>query len=236
MSEGKRIAIMQPYFFPYLGYFQLMQAVDEFVIYDDVNFIKGGWINRNRILINGEVKYFNILLEGASSQKKINDISLLENGRWKKKLLRKVEQAYSKAPFFDRVMPLFEDCVNCEETNLASFLSYSLKKTASFLKVNTTLINASGSFENSNLLGSERVLDICLQRNKSVYINPQGGKALYSKDEFQEKGVQLNFLVSDLMPYKQGASSFVPGLSMLDVMMHNPLEDVQMMLSSYDLM
>jgi hypothetical protein len=212
-----------------------MQAVDEFVIYDDVNFIKGGWINRNRILINGEVKYFNILLEGASSQKKINEISLLENGKWKEKLLRKVEQAYSKAPFFDGVMPLFEDCVNSEETNLASFLSYSLKKIAGFLNVDTKLIDASESFENRNLSGSERVLDICLQERADFYVNPIGGQWLYSKSDFNKKNISLNFLSPKFTPYVQGKSDFFPGLSILDVLMFNRREKVQRMLKDYEL-
>ena len=135
MNVSKKVGIMQPYFVPYIGYWQLLNAVDEYVIYDDVNYIKSGWINRNRILINGNPTYFNIPILGASSFKLINEISVNQNEKLIQKNLKTIKEAYKKAPFFNDVYPIIEKILTCEQTNLAKYIAYSIKAICLYLDI-----------------------------------------------------------------------------------------------------
>lgn len=123
-----RIGIMQPYFIPYLGYWQLMNVVDQYVIYDDVNFIKGGRINRNKILINNVGQNVNLLLHKASPNKLINEITLIDDEKKsRKKMMRTFEMAYHKAPYWDEIKILLDGILDYSDLNLAYFLKNSLR-------------------------------------------------------------------------------------------------------------
>ena len=156
-----KLGIMQPYFLPYIGYWQLLNAVDKYVIYDDVNFIKGGWINRNRILVNGQPKYFNIPMLGASSFKLINEISVNTDPSLAEKNLRIIENTYRKAPYYSNIYPLIKDILNCGETRLASFVTYSISTICRYLDIKTELLISSALDKDCGLKGQDKVLAIC---------------------------------------------------------------------------
>ena len=222
-----KLAIMQPYFLPYIGYFQLMAAADRFVIYDDVNFIKGGWINRNRILLNGKEHPFVIPLRAASPNRRINEISLISGMGWREKLLRTFRHAYHQARQFPAVFPLISTIVNFREESLAEYLLHSLRLIKSYLAIRTELVPTSGSYGNESLKGQARVLDICRREKASVYLNLSGGKELYDPERFQANGIALRFLGPPEISYDQFGGPFRPNLSIIDVLMFNPVEKIQ---------
>ena len=214
------VGIMQPYFLPYLGYWQLINAVDKFVIYDDVNYIKGGWINRNRYLYNSEAKVFNIIMKNSSSFKKINEIELMGgDGKYDpmRKLYMTFEMAYKKAPY------------------LSKFIEYSIRKISDYLYIDTEIIVSSDIVKDEELVREQRVMDICKRLGGTKYINPIGGKELYDKDEFAKNGLELDFIKMDEIVYKQFSDEFVPGLSILDVLMFNSRDKVKEFLELYSL-
>lgn len=231
----KRIAIMQPYFLPYIGYWQLIHAVDCFVIYDDVNYIKGGWINRNRILINGEPAYITVPLQQSSPYKRICDITLQPSFSWRDKLTKMVEITYRKAPCFAEVFPIFESLIRYEANNLSDYLAHQLQILSEFMGIETQIVASSRCYENELLSGEERVLDICAREAAQVYCNLPGGRALYDAGRFSAQGIELKFLQPGLTEYRQFSSSFQPWLSILDVLMFNDRATVKEMLGKCEI-
>jgi hypothetical protein len=230
-----KLAIMQPYFLPYIGYFQLFHAVDKFIFLDDVNFIKKGWINRNRILINNEPTYFTLPLKSLSQNKQINELYRYRDAKWEKKFLNTLYHSYSKAPFFKNVFNLMEAIIHHEEDNLSQFLTGSLQTLNKYLGITTTVKRSSENYRNQHLKGAERLIDICLHEAADEYINPPGGKSLYDKEEFKENGIHIFFLEPGNIQYNQYKNHFIPGLSILDVMMFNNPQEIRKMLKIYTL-
>ena len=230
-----KLGIMQPYFFPYIGYWQLMNAVDKYVVYDDVNFIKGGWINRNRILLNGEGKYFNLPMLGASPNKKINEVRVNNNEAIINKNLRIIEACYKKAPYYNDVYVILERILRCNEENLASFIMFSFKEICSYLDISTELIMSSNLQKDNSLRAQNKVIHICKLLGATEYYNAIGGQKLYSYDYFFDNDIELNFLKTDNIEYKQFNNDFVSNLSIIDVMMFNSVDKIQKMLNSYEL-
>lgn len=230
-----KLGIMQPYFFPYIGYWQLMNCVDTYIIYDDVNYIKGGWINRNRILINGQPSYFNVQMKGASPLKKINEVEVSDDQVFKRKMLATLKMSYSNAPYFDEIFPLLNDIILNDESNLAKYLEYSIRKIAQYLDINTNIIVSSSIEKNNELKGKEKVLHICNILGANDYINAIGGQELYDYESFEKMGIQLNFLKTNNINYNQYNNEFVPCLSIIDVLMFNSKEKVKLMLNDYEL-
>src|ERR1039458_5451183 len=169
-----KIAIMQPYFLPYIGYFQLMNAVDKFVVLDDVNYINKGWINRNNILVNGKANLFAIPLKEASQNKLINEISVVDEAKWRTKLLKTIELSYKKAPFFAIVYPMIEEIINSGNSKISDLNYYSLVRINNYLDLNTEIVSTSSIYKNSDLKAEKRIIDICLKEHASIYINPIG--------------------------------------------------------------
>lgn len=235
MENKKKVAVMQPYLFPYLGYFQLINAVDTFVIYDDVNFIVRGWINRNNILVNGQAHLISIPLVKASQNRIISDTALDPDTKWKARLLKTVEAAYRKAPEFEKVFPLFIDLLNDSCEGVSDLNYQAIKAVCDYLSINTTIIQSSSVYQNGNLKGQHRVLDICLQNNAQVYINPIGGKEIYDRTVFTDKEIEICFLKTQFSPYPQFNFEFIPGLSILDYLMFLPPEEIHKKLGEYSL-
>lgn len=227
-----KIGIMQPYFMPYIGYFQLMKAVDKYVVYDDVNYIKGGWVNRNNILINGEKKLFSIALKEASPFKHFNQIFICDDFR---KLKKTIQLNYSKSKCFNDVMPLLDDIFNHPDKQLANFIANSFSVILQYLGINTELILSSTIEKNNSLTGQDKVLEICKNLNADTYYNAIGGQELYSKEVFASQGIDLQFLQTNFLPYQQNSKEFIAGLSIIDVLMNNSVEDVNNILDSYTL-
>lgn len=226
---------MQPYFLPYIGYWQLLNAVDRYVLYDDVHYINRGWINRNRILINGAPSYLTIPLHGASQNKKICEIQVGIDDKYRTKNLRMVELAYKKAPWFEQVFPLYENILQNPEQNLAAYLEYSIRKVCSYLKIETEILLSSSLPKDPALKGQDKILDLCRQLDATDYINAIGGRALYDPAAFAANGIRLHFLQTGDVKYPQFGMEFCPSLSILDVMMFNSPEDVQRYLRQYQL-
>jgi hypothetical protein len=226
------LAIMQPYFFPYIGYFQLIHSADMFVIYDDVNYIKRGWINRNRILLNGQAYLFTLNLSHASQFKLINEIEIGNNNQ---NLLKTIEQAYKKAPFFKETFSVIDEILNSKDINLSRFLENSIRKLSSFLGIRTNITVSSNVHKDINKKGQDKIIDICQRLGASTYINSIGGQNLYSRKAFAESQINLWFLRPRPIDYPQFKNDFVPWLSIIDVMMFNPRDVVGKYLDQYEL-
>ena len=226
-SADKKLAIMQPYFFPYLGYWQLLAAVDTFVILDDVNYINRGWINRNRIAINGEPSWLTVPLQGASQNRLICDIAIAPDDGWKKRLHRSLASTYAKAPHAAEVLALFEHWLAQADGNLSAALHRCITQVAESLDLKTAIIPSSRIYPKGELKGAERILDICRREGAAVYVNPPGGKELYDAAMFHAAGIELQFLDPDLHrdELRSGASDGSV-LSILDSMMHNSAEEL----------
>lgn len=230
-----KIGIMQPYFLPYIGYWQLLNAVDKYIIYDDVNYINRGWINRNRILLNSKDKMITLSLKEVSQNKLIKEIELLNNEKEREKLLKTISQSYKKAPFYDEVYPLIEEILNFKEINLGKFLENSIKKIIEYLEINTTILISSEIEKDNMLKGKNKILDICKNLGASEYYNAIGGQELYSYEEFNKEEIKLKFLKSGNIEYRQFKNEFIPNLSIIDVMMFNSKEKIKEFLNNYTL-
>lgn len=227
-----RLGIMQPYFFPYLGYWQLLANVDKYVVYDDVTYIKGGWINRNNFLINGQKNLLTMQLEKASSYTLIKDIAIKDDFV---KFLKTIEMGYKKAPFFEDIFRLLKDICQCPDKKLGQFLFNSHIKICEYLGIDTELILSSSFEKHVELKGKDKVISICKQLGADEYINAIGGQELYDKKEFAENGIRLNFLQANLREYRQLKNEFVAGLSIIDIMMFNSKEEIKEMLNDFNL-
>ncbi|MEQ6122353.1 WbqC family protein [Reichenbachiella sp. MALMAid0571] len=225
-----KVGIMQPYLFPYIGYFHLVQAVDKFVFYDDVNFIKGGWINRNRILINGKESFITLNLSHASPKKLINQIEVIDN---RKKLIKTIKLAYNKAPYFEEVFALMVQILSYDSTNISDIAINSIISITEYLKVKTKFIKSSSLPKTLNYKGQERVIRICKELEGKVYINPIGGLELYSSKVFKENGLTLNFLKPTIESYSQFNQEFIPALSIVDILMFNGVKKTSEMIKKY---
>lgn len=230
------VAIMQPYFFPYLGYFQLVQAVDDFVFYDDVMFIKKGWINRNQILMQQKAFLFTIPLEKQSQNKSIRESTIAWGPEFPNKWLQQLQSTYKKAPQFIPVMELIESVLQDKPTSIADLAATSVIKTWQYVGLEKRFHFSSQLGVSKDLERAERLMAITRHLGSNQYINAKNGQELYQKEYFAEQGFQLNFLNQSLPAYFQGGQNdFVPGLSMIDVLMWNSKEDIKNMLSTYSL-
>ena len=227
---------MQPYFFPYIGYFQLINSVDEFVIYDNIQYTKKGWINRNRILLNGKDTLFTVPLKKDSDFLDVVNREISKD--WIKnrvKVLNQIKSSYKKAPFFNDVFPLVEKCIINEESNLFKFIYDSLSYINDFLGIKTKIIISSSIDMNHELKSKDKVIEICKKLNSDNYINSIGGMELYDKEEFKKSGIELKFIKSNQIVYEQFSDNFIPWLSIIDVMMFNSKDKLNEYLKNYTL-
>lgn len=227
---------MQPYLFPYIGYFQLIKAVDKYIIYDDVNYIQRGWINRNRMLINGKAQFFTVPCNKSSQNKLINEIAVDLDHKTQKKLLMTFEHHYKKAPMFREVIGLISSAFNFEDRNLSNFLFNSVKLVCNYLNIKTPILKSSENHSlNQGMTKADRLIDITIAEGADEYINAIGGQKLYNKEYFSSKGVHLGFLQTEAVEYNQFGNNFVPDLSIIDVMMFNTKDKVIAMLGNYEI-
>ena len=232
-----KIAIMQPYLFPYIGYWQLISVVDKFVIYDNVQYEKSGWMRRNRILVNGKDKLFCVPIAKGSDyadvrERKVADDYLTQIG----KELRTIKASYCKKPYFEQIYPLVEQCFNYQSKNLFDYIYYSVNKVCEYLRIDTEIVISSTLEVDDSFRREYRVIETCKQLGADTYINPCGGMSLYSKEQFAESGIRLQFLKSNLTPYHQGDMEFVPALSIIDMMMNISGEEIQYQLNDFILL
>jgi hypothetical protein len=226
---------MQPYFLPYIGYWQLLAAVDRFVVYDNIQYAKKGWINRNRFLRNGADAFFTVPLKKASDFLNIADRSIADDFE-PKTLLNPLAAAYRKAPYFATVFPLVETIVTAAPRNLFEYLHQSIGVVADYLEIRTPVVVSSTVAIDHGLKSDRRVMAICHALGATRYVNPSGGRALYSVPAFAGQGIELTFIESRPITYRQYDNPFVPSLSIVDVMMFNSKDAVRRMLGEYDLL
>lgn len=222
-----KIAIMQPYFTPYIGYFQLIGAVDKFVVYDNIQYTKKGWINRNRLLINGSDEYITLPLKKDSDYLNVLERYLSETfAAESTKTLRKIKESYRKAPNFESTFPLVEQLFTCNKNNLFDFIFSSLQEICNYLAIKTDFVISSSIEMDHTLRSEQKVIEICRQCGADEYLNPIGGLELYSPQNFMQAGIKLNFIKSNPITYKQFDNEFIPWLSIIDVLMFNSKEQV----------
>lgn len=228
-----KLGIMQPYFLPYVGYWQLINHVDKYVIYDDVNFKKRGWINRNRILLNKKINYINVPMLGASQFKLINEIGVDNDVRLLNRNIRLIESAYKKAPQYNEVLPIIESIFRCGKENLAEYLIDSIHIICSYLDIGTEIVISSKLEKDNNKKAQEKILEICELLGATEYYNAIGGQELYDHNDFRNKGMKLKFLKSLNIAYRQFDCEFHGDLSILDVMMFNSKEKIKKFLNEF---
>ena len=232
-----KLAITQPYLFPYIGYWQLIAAADRFVLLDDVNYIKKGFINRNRILYGNSDHQFTISLDHPSQNNLIMDSKLSADPESRMNFLRLVQDAYRHAPYYDAVYPLIERVMTNNELDLTEFIFYSIRETAAYLGVKTEFTKSSLVEKDPTLRAQDRIIAICKKLGADTYINPAGGRELYDQETFAANSLQLYFIdmKQDMVRYKQFAEPFIENLSIIDVMMFNSVEEIGELLKYYEL-
>ena len=225
-----RVGIMQPYFMPYIGYFQLMAAVDKYVIFDDVNYIKRGWSARNNILVNGQKHLFSVSVAGGSQNNLYIQVLIIDDFT---KLRKTLEMCYKKAPCYAETMELLEKVFSFEDRRFNHFIRNSFEVVFDYLGINSSFLFSSELSNDKQLKGKDKILDICKLLGATEYYNAIGGQELYDRMEFEENGIQLHFVNATLEAYPQFSSEFIPGLSMIDVLMMNSKEQVLSLLEKF---
>ncbi len=230
------VAIMQPYFFPYLGYFQLVQAADHFVLYDDVKFIKKGWINRNRISNHNRIFWIRVPIQKLSQNKTIRETLIAWDAGFSSKLIVQLHSSYKKAPYFNQVISIIEHVIYKKPSNLAEFAGESVISVFEYLGIKKNIYYSS-QLEDCEKCGRvERLISITNYFDDSTYINPINGRSLYDKNVFAQQNIDLRFLMPELPEYSDNSRKrFIPGLSIIDILMWNDVQSVRDMLTCYTL-
>jgi hypothetical protein len=227
-----KLGIMQPYFFPYLGYFQLVRLTDKFVFYDDVAYIKGGWINRNRILISGQTHFITVPTCGASPNVLISEVGInAQNPRWKRKMIDGFFQAYRATPHAQVAGALLQKVLETPVSHVGELAKHSVLMSLELLELGSSTVWSSSQYKNGQLRSQERVIDICTREQATTYINASGGHGLYNTPDFAARGIQLKFSKPVLAEYPQATGEFVPGLSILDVIASTGLETTRSLIA-----
>ena len=230
-----KIGIMQPYFFPYIGYFQLLNMVDKYLVFDDGQYAKNKWAYRNKILINGAPGYFRVTLLKANPAQQFNEIRISNDIKEKSKKIRTLDLAYKKAPHYSEVMPMLEQFLIADYDNLSEYNVASNKLVCDYLGIKTEILLSSELNTKKKKKKQYSIFDECRTLGGDEYINSIGGMELYDFEEFRENGIELAFLKSDDITYPQFGNEFVPDLSIIDVMMFNSVPEIQDMLNRYTL-
>lgn len=229
----------QPYFFPYIGQFMLLKHSDKFIIFDTAQFIKGGWINRNRILNhNGDPTYINATIHKASLRTPIHDIKVKNKEYWIRRILKQLEVYKKTAPYYNQVMIFVKRCLEYNTDNLSELNVYTLKETCKYLNIQYDIEVFSEmdlKIEEVNE-ADEWGLNIAKAMGYKECLNAPGGIDIYHRDKYVANGIDLKFIKPNLRPYNQGKGEFVPGLSIIDVMMFNSIGEIHTMLDDYDLL
>ena len=230
-----KLGIMQPYFLPYIGYFQLLASVDQFIVYDNIKYTKKGWINRNRMLLNGTDAMFSLPVKKGSDSLDVVERELAAEFD-RSKLLNQFKGAYGRAPQFDLTYPVLERIVQHEETNLFRYIHHSIVQLCEHLSINTEIRISSEILIDHELKGPDKVLALCKATSAEKYINTIGGVELYARDDFRLQGIDLQFIKARPFEYAQFGEAFVPWLSIVDVLMFNPLNTVRALIyENYEL-
>jgi hypothetical protein len=215
------VAIMQPYFFPYLGYFQLAAKSDIFVFHDDAQYIKGGWVNRNRIARDGKESWLTLPVLRGAHDLAINERRYQLTPRVVDRLLRRIGAAYADAPRFEQTRALVGEILNCGDANVATFNARLVQRVAGQLGIRASFVFSSQLGKDNRLTGQERVIDICRRLGATDYVNPIGGTRLYQAERFSREGIDLSFLESTVASCRPSEDPPIAPLSIIDALMFN---------------
>jgi hypothetical protein len=231
-----KLAVMQPYAFAYLGYFQLIHAVDRFVLLDDAAYRKQSWINRNVLGARNGPQNFSLAVRRPSLGQAICDVRLHQPRTQQLRLLKTIETIYRRAPHYREAMLILERAILQDKDRLAPYIRHSLEVLNAYLGITTPLVSSSERHQDLDGKGQARLIKICRAEGAISYINPEGGVQLYRGFTFRQHGIELSFLVHEPRPYRQNSVAFLPRLSIIDVMMFNSREEIARLLGSYRLM
>ena len=221
-----KVAIMQPYFFPYIGYFQLIASVDLFIMYDNIKYTKKGWINRNRFLRNGADCVFTVPLRKDSDSLDVRDRAVAADFD-RGKLVTKLREAYRRAPHFQESFHIVEKAVMAPRDNLFEYVRGSVLDVCRYLGIGTRIVPSSSLVIDPALRAQDKVLALCKAAGASMYVNAIGGQELYTREDFRARCVELKFLKTQPIEYLQFGDPYVPWLSIIDVMMFNPVARIR---------
>ncbi len=230
---------MQPYFFPYLGYFGLIKHSDRFLVGDNVQFIKGGWIARNRVLQQEKGwQYIGVPLVKHPLRTIIKDVKICCSEPWQEKIFNQLKHYKRKAPYYGDVIRFLRDVLSFQTDSISDMNVHLLEETCRYIGIPFTGIaftDLDYLIESVNA-PDEWALNVCKVIGSDTYINPPGGMEFYDRGKYAQAGVMLQFLKVNLRPYDQRRESFEEGLSILDVMMFNTPQEIQAMLDDYELL
>ena len=222
-----RLSVMQPYFLPYIGYWQLIAASDIFIVYDNIKYTKKGWINRNRLLREGKDALFTIPLKSASDSLNVSQREVAVDFN-PLHVLNQFREAYHSAPQYSVVMPLLQKIMWFESANLFHFIYHSIDLIGGYLGLQQTqIVHSSPAPIDHSLKGQDKVIALCEAVDADEYLNAQGGVELYSVEAFAERGIDLQFIRPKTIEYPQLGKPFVPWLSIVDVLRFNSREEAQ---------
>ncbi len=228
---------MQPYFLPYIGYYSLIKNTDQWIVFDPVQFIRHGWIERNRILKPGEGwQYISVPLQKYHRDTLIKDIKIREQEDWRDKIYRQLDH-YKKAPFFKQTIEVLQQGLDLETESIVHLNASVLNVTCKYIGIPfrySIFSEMNLDIEEVNDAG-EWALVISKALQASEYINPPGGVDIFDKQKFGDAGIKLSFLSPVLQEYSQRRKVFEPGLSIVDVMMFNSPETINGMLDKFEL-
>lgn len=228
---------MQPYLFPYVGYFQLIDSVDEFVLYDNVNFIKKGWINRNNIAVNGRPHLFSVPVKNKSQNLVIRDVEIDNQSfsKWRKKFLKTLQMSYGKAQNFDQAFEIVNLCLS-EKSHISALCRDSLTILCEYLEIKANISEASSLPVKKKVGKVENLVGLCNHLGATKYINAPSGKSLYDKEAFSKRGISLEFLQPSVKEYTQTNSKFfMKNLSVIDIIMNCKRSECKDLISGYSI-
>ena len=227
-----KIGIIQPYFLPYIGYFALINAVEKFIYLDDVQYMRRGWVNRNRMKIVNKWQYFSIPIKKTALTSNINEIYITDDKKYIEKLKESIRHSYSKTPYYRDIIKLLYDFI-IPSQNISKMDIQLTNEICNYLEIKTEMLVSSQINQDGEKNGVDKMVEICKRVNGDHYINPIGGINLYSKDRFQKAEIKLNFIKMNEIRYFQGNHEFIPNLSIIDVLMWNSKKDIQSFLKDF---
>ncbi|MBN2860277.1 MAG: WbqC family protein [Sphaerochaetaceae bacterium] len=239
MFSGKKLSIMQPYFFPYLGYFSLMHYADALILFDIVEYDRKGWMNRNRIQKpdSQDWQYIRAGVEKPSYKALIKDVRLVHNEGWKNRIIRQLEHYRSTSPHYEKVLELVESILSIPSMTITELNRNALVHIRDYLGIECPLsVFSEMSIELQEIEHpGQWALYICEALKAKEYVNPIGGKGLFRLGEFAERAIQLEFIRNRLTPYPQPGDDFIEGLSIIDVLMYNTREQALGLIEDYEI-
>ena len=231
-----KIAIMQPYFFPYIGYFSLIQNTEHFIFFDTPQYIRKGWINRNRIIGgNGKDIYFTVPVEKVERDTAIRNVPISYKDDWREKMMGQLTIYKKRAPYYQNVTELVRSVITPDYRNISELAIASIKKTCEFIdmKLECDIYSEMSLPEFTVKEPDEWALYITKYTGYDTYVNPPGGKTFFKQEKYKNEGIELQFLSQELIPYRQRTKEFIPGLSIIDVLMFCTPDEIKEMMDHY---